>query len=83
MANYWLICQSYEQRLKAFSLLPISYWHEYLDMLLFSKITHGLVDIDPKIAPIARSTRHTIVCQYSCYQILCTHMFFSSKMMIN
>ena len=60
-------CQSYEKRLKTLSLLPISYWHEYLDMLLFFKITHGLVDIDPTIVPITHSTRHTIVCQYSCY----------------
>ena len=52
-------CQSYEQRLKTLSLLPISYWHEYLDMLLFFKITHSLVDIDLTIVPSACSTRHT------------------------
>ena len=51
-------------------LLPISYWHEYLGMLLFFKITRGLVNIEPTIVPIARSTRHTIVCQYIRYQIL-------------
>ena len=60
-------CQSYEKRLKTLSLLPISYWHEYLGMLLFFKITRGLVNIEPTIVPIARSTRHTIVCQYSRY----------------
>ena len=65
-------CQSCEQQLKTLSLLPISYWHEYLDMLLFFKITHGLVDIDPTVVPITHSTRHTIVCQYSCYKIVCT-----------
>ena len=62
-------CQSYEKRLKTLSLLPISYWHEYLGMLLFFKITRGLVNIEPTIVPIARSTRYTIVCQYSRYQI--------------
>ena len=51
--------QSYEQWLKTLSLLPIRYWHEYLDILLFFKITHGLVDIDPTIVPIAHSKRHT------------------------
>ena len=62
-------CQSYEKRLKTLSLLPISYWHKYLGMLLFFKITRGLVNIEPTIVPIARSTRHAIVCQYSRYQI--------------
>ena len=50
-------CQSYEKRLKTLSLLPISYWHEYLGILLFFKITRGLVNIEPTIVLIARSTR--------------------------
>ena len=68
-------CQSYEQQLKTLSLLPISYWHEYLDMLLFFKITHSLVDIKPYNCSYCLFCKtHMIVCQYSSYQILCTEM---------
>ena len=35
----------YTTRLQTFSLLPICYWHEYLDMVLFYKITNGLVNL--------------------------------------
>ena len=55
----FLCCQSYKQWLKTLSLPPISSWYEYLDMLLFFKIIHGMVDIDPTIVFIAHSTRHT------------------------
>ena len=42
------------------NLLPICYWHELLDMMLFYKITHNLVDIDPSLRPIVRcSSRPT------------------------
>ena len=35
----------YTTRLQTLSLLPICYWHEYLDMVLFYKITNGLVSL--------------------------------------
>ena len=50
----------YTTRLKTLNLLPICYWHELLDMMLFYKITHNLVDIDPSLRPIVRcSSRPT------------------------
>lgn len=33
-------------RLQTLSLPPISYWHEYLDMVLFYKIVNGLVNVN-------------------------------------
>ena len=50
----------YTTRLKTLNLLLICYWYEFLDMMLFYKITHHLVDIDPSLRPIVRcSSRPT------------------------
>ena len=51
---------SYMDRLKSLDLLPLTFWHEYLDMVFFYfKIIHGLVSVDPSIVPNARITRPT------------------------
>ena len=51
---------SYMDRLKSLDLLPLTFWHEYLDMVFFYfKIIHGLVSVDPSIVPKARITRPT------------------------
>ena len=51
----------YEERLKSSKLLPISYWHEFLDLILFYKIIKNMVYVDPDCRPTpyypARSTR--------------------------
>ena len=47
----------YTTRLQALSLLPICYWHEYLDMVLFYKITHGLVHINASLFPTIHTSR--------------------------
>ena len=49
----------YTTRLKTLKLLPICYWHELLDMILFFKITRDLVAIDPALRPVVRSSRPT------------------------
>ena len=50
---------SYSSRLQTLSLLPITYWHEYLDMVFFFKMTHGLVHVKPNLLPVPRCTRPT------------------------
>ena len=41
----------YKRWLRSLNLLPVIYWHEYLDLILFYKIAHGLVTINPDILP--------------------------------
>ena len=37
-------------RLKSLDLLPLTFWHEFLDMVFFFlKIIHGLAAVDPAI----------------------------------
>ncbi len=49
----------YKSRLQSLHLLPICYWHEYLDLILFFKITHGLLktSASPVIQSSDRTTR--------------------------
>ena len=49
----------YTARLLTLSLLPICYWHEYLDMVLFYKIVNGLVNVKPSLIPTIRTSRPT------------------------
>ena len=42
---------SYQDRLVRTSLLPICYWHEYLDLVFLFKALHGLIEIDPDVLP--------------------------------
>ena len=47
----------YGTRLRFLQLLPVSYWHEYVDLTLFFKITHGFVE--SSALPVIRVTRRT------------------------
>ena len=49
---------SYNQRLLLLDLLPLCYWHELLDMVLFYKLTHGLMTIDPYLLPLPTNTNN-------------------------
>ncbi len=49
----------YKTRLQTLSLLPIRYWHEYMDLVLFYKIVNGLVKVKPSLIPTIRTTRPT------------------------
>ncbi len=54
---------TYEQRLNSLNLLPLTYWHEFLDLVFFFKIVHNLVKINPEYMPSqhipTRTTRTT------------------------
>ena len=57
---------SYQDRLIQCNLLPISYWHEMMDLVFLNKATNGFIDIDCSILPtIRRSTRVTRSCHTS------------------
>ena len=50
--KYIIFCDTeYRDRLLATSLLPLSYWHEYLDVVFFYKANHDIFNIDKKILP--------------------------------
>lgn len=52
------ICDiNYKERLLRTELLPLCYWHEYLDMVLFYKLVTGIAKIDPKVTPSVISPR--------------------------
>ena len=51
---------TYKTRLQLTNLLPISYWHEFLDIVFFYKAVTNLVFIDSEVLPVTRqSTRFT------------------------
>ena len=50
--NVPFICDTeYRDRLLATSLLSLSYWHEFLDVVFFYKANHDIFNIDKKILP--------------------------------
>ena len=49
---------SYNQKLLLLDLLPLCYWHELLDMVLFYKLTHRLMTIDPSLLPLPTNTNN-------------------------
>ena len=51
---------TYKTRLQLTNLLPISYWHEFLDIVFFYKAVNNLVSIDCEALPASRQlTRST------------------------
>ena len=60
----FLCAESYKERLLSTDLLPLCYWHEFLDLVFFYKATHGLVTILPESLPprikLVRTTRSTV-----------------------
>ena len=50
--NAPFICDiDYKDRLLATRMLPLSYWHEYLDMIFFYQANYGIFTVDKKILP--------------------------------
>ena len=41
----------YKDRLLQLDIIPLSYWHEYLDMLFFFKLIHGIISINNNLLP--------------------------------
>ena len=50
---------SYNQRLEMLNLLPVCYWHEYLDMVFFFKCVRGMVNINVKVLAELQSRERT------------------------
>ena len=47
-------------RLKTLDLRPLTFWHEYVDMMFFFfQLIHGLLSVYASIIPKARVTRPT------------------------
>ena len=72
--NLPFLCEeSYKDRLIKLDLLPVSYWHEYLDMVFFFISVTGLVKVNPTVIPtrrvLSRETRSSSKTRNSiCYQ---------------
>ena len=47
----FLCKESYRDRLIRLELIPLSYWHEYMDLLFFFKAINGLVDVIEDVFP--------------------------------
>ena len=43
---------TYKSRLQLTHLLPISYWHEFLDIVFFYKAVNKLVFVDSEALPV-------------------------------
>ena len=53
--NVPFLCEeSYKDRLIKLDLLPVSYWHEYLDRVFFFNSVTGLVKVNPIVIPTRR-----------------------------
>ena len=64
------LCEaSYEKRLKKLNLLPISYWHEYLDMMFLFKAITGTINLPSSVLPTqSQNVRTTRSVQQNCLQ---------------
>ena len=52
MLNLSFLCDvSYRKRLIALDLMPLSYWHEYMDLVFFFKAINGMVNISQDVLP--------------------------------
>ena len=55
----YLCSETYRERLVSLGLLPLSYWHEYLDLVFFFKAVNGLVDVSHDVLPEVMSQTRT------------------------
>ena len=81
----YLCSETYRERLVSLGLLPLSYWHEYLDLVFFFKAVNGLVDVShdvlPKVISLTRTTRSSSgnqisFCPAKCKTTTYQHSFF-------
>ena len=42
---------TYSQRLSQLQFLPLTYWHEYLDLMFFFKCVNGIIDVNNETSP--------------------------------
>ena len=55
----YLCSETYRERLVSLGLLPLSYWHEYLDLVFFFKAGNGLVDVSHDVLSYVISETRT------------------------
>ena len=56
----YLCSETYRERLVSLGLLPLSYWHEYLDLVFFFKAVNGLVNVSHDVlSEVISETRTT------------------------
>ena len=48
----FLCKESYRDRLLSIDILPICYWHEFLDFVFFFKATNGIVCVSHDVLPL-------------------------------
>ena len=61
---------TYKTRLQLTNLLPISYWHEFLDIVFFCKAVNNLLFIDSEALPATRqSSKSNQVIKPQCYYL--------------
>ena len=83
----FLCSETYKDRLVATNLLPICYWHEFMDLTLFFKATTGMISISPNVIPqklipsrITRSTANPNVTSFrirKCKTVTYQNSFFN------
>ena len=56
----YLCSETYQEPLVRLHLLPLSYWHEYLDLLFFFKAVNGLINVSSDVLPNAIPQTRTI-----------------------
>ena len=65
----YMSSESYRERLITLELMPLSYWHEYMDLVFFFKAINGLVviseDVLPKPIIPTRATRSSSASELS------------------
>ena len=47
----YLCDESYRDRLISLKLKPLSYWHEYMDLVFFFQAVNGLIDVSKDVLP--------------------------------
>ena len=47
----YLCSETYRERLVSLRLLPLSYWHAYLDLVFFFKAVNGLINVSNDVLP--------------------------------
>ena len=60
---------TYKTRLQLTNLLPISYWHEFLDIVFFYKAVNNLVFIDSEALPTTSINEIYQVIEQQCYYL--------------
>lgn len=51
---------AYKERLLALNMLPLSYWHEFLDVLFLFKTTRGLIANDLEFSNLTNNQHHVM-----------------------